>query len=137
MVSHSYRGQNGTRVVRLHNASELFEGGKCEGGGTGHGTIEVAGAPSSRAFTLFSSHSGLGSPWSYHHPLWRLQQMARYDIGRRARSARSIIRASSTRDETSSLWKMLRRCVSIVFWLRTSSAAISGFVLRSTTKRAT
>ena len=31
---------------------------------------------------------------------------------------------------------MLRRCVSTVFWLRNSSAAISGFVLRSTTSRA-
>ena len=38
---------------------------------------------------------------------------------------------------TSILWKMLRRWVSTVFWLRNSSAAISGFVLRSTTSRAT
>jgi len=33
-------------------------------------------------------------------------------------------------------WKMLRGCVWTVFWLRNSSAVISGFVLRSTTSRA-
>ena len=42
-----------------------------------------------------------------------------------ARSACSTARASSTRDETPTLRKMLRRWVSTVFWLRKSSAAIS------------
>ena len=50
---------------------------------------------------------------------------------------RSTARASSTREDTPSLRKMLRRCVSTVFWLRNSSAAISGLVLRSTTSPAT
>jgi integrase len=54
-----------------------------------------------------------------------------------ARRARSTVRASSTREETSSLRKMLRRCVSTVLRLRKSSVAISGFVLRSTTRAAT
>ena len=40
------------------------------------------------------------------------------------RSARSTARARSTRVETPILLKMLRRCVSTVFWLRNSSAAI-------------
>ena len=46
------------------------------------------------------------------------------------RSARSTARASATRDETPSLRKMLRRCVSTVFLLGNSSAAILGLVLR-------
>ena len=40
------------------------------------------------------------------------------------RSARSTARATSTRDATPSLRKVLRRCVSTVFELRKSSAAI-------------
>ena len=45
--------------------------------------------------------------------------------------------ATSTREDTSSLRKMFRMCVSTVFGLRKSASAISGFVLRSTTSRAT
>jgi hypothetical protein len=41
---------------------------------------------------------------------------------------RSIVRASSTRELTPSLWKMLRRWVSTVLMLRNSFPAISGFV---------
>jgi putative flavoprotein involved in K+ transport len=52
-------------------------------------------------------------------------------------TARSTVRATSTREETSSLRKMFRMCVSTVFGLRKSASAISGFVLRSTTSRAT
>ena len=52
-------------------------------------------------------------------------------------SVRSITRATSYRDETSSLRKMLRRWVSIVLTLRNSSLAISGLVRRSTTRSAT
>ena len=44
------------------------------------------------------------------------------------RSDRSTARATSTRDETSSLRKMFRICVSTVFGLRNSVSAISGFV---------
>ena len=43
----------------------------------------------------------------------------------------------ATRDETSSLRKMLRRCVSTVFLPRNSSAAICGLVLPSTARRTT
>ena len=51
---------------------------------------------------------------------------------RRARAARArSARATSTRDETPSLRKMLRRCDSTVLSLRNSAAAISRFVLRS------
>ena len=46
--------------------------------------------------------------------------------------ARSITRATSWREETSSLRKMVRRWVSIVLTLRNSSRAISGLVRRST-----
>ena len=53
-----------------------------------------------------------------------------------ASSECSTARATSTREETSSLWNTLRRCVSTVFGLRNSAAAISGLVLRSTTSRA-
>ena len=52
------------------------------------------------------------------------------------RSLRSTARASSTRDETPTLPKMLRRCVSTVFLDRKSAAAICVFVWRSTTRRA-
>ena len=48
-----------------------------------------------------------------------------------------MARATSTRERTSSLRKMFRMWLSTVFRLRNSSAAISGFVLRSTTSRAT
>ena len=51
-------------------------------------------------------------------------------------SDRSTTRATSAREETSSLWNRLRRCVSTVLGLRKSASAISGFVLRSTTSRA-
>src|SRR4029453_12076380 len=54
-----------------------------------------------------------------------------------SRSARSTARASSTRDETPILRKMLRGWVSTVFWVRNSSEATPGFVLGSTTSRAT
>jgi hypothetical protein len=53
-----------------------------------------------------------------------------------ARSSCSTVRATSTREETSSLRKMFRMCVSTVLGLRKSVSAISGFVLRSTTSRA-
>ena len=49
--------------------------------------------------------------------------------------SRSITRATSTREVTSSLRKMLRICVSMVLTLRNSSAAISGLVRRSVTSR--
>jgi hypothetical protein len=53
-----------------------------------------------------------------------------------SRSASSTARATSTREETSSLRKMFRRCVSTVLGLRKRISAISGLVLRSTTSRA-
>ena len=65
------------------------------------------------------------------------QRFAALGAARAARSARSTARARATREATSILWKMWRRWVSTVFLLRNSSAAISGFVLRSTTSRAT
>ena len=52
-------------------------------------------------------------------------------------SVRSMARARAVRVVTPILWKMLRRWVSTVFWLKNSSAAICGLVLRSTTSRAT
>ena len=57
-------------------------------------------------------------------------------IGHPLRSARSTARASSTRDDTPTLAKMLRRWVSTVFLLKKSVAAIWVFVWRSTTSRA-
>ncbi len=54
-----------------------------------------------------------------------------------ARAVRSTALATSTRDDTSSLRKMLRMWVSTVFRLRNRSAAISGLVRRSTTRWAT
>src|SRR3954466_15890787 len=47
------------------------------------------------------------------------------------------MRATSTREETTSLKKMLRRCDSTVFLLRKSSVAISPLVMRSVTSSAT
>jgi hypothetical protein len=44
-----------------------------------------------------------------------------HDAASLARSERSTARASSTRDETPTLRKMLRMCFSTVFWLRNSS----------------
>jgi SAM-dependent methyltransferase len=55
----------------------------------------------------------------------------------RPEPARSTMRATSTREETSSLRKMLRMCVSTVLGLRKRASAISGLVLRSTTSCAT
>src|SRR5215470_15271272 len=49
---------------------------------------------------------------------------------------RSTARARAVRVVTPILWKMLRRWVSTVFWLKNSSAAICGLVLRSTTSHA-
>src|SRR5215469_2880055 len=57
--------------------------------------------------------------------------------GLTAAPVRSTARARSVRVVTPILWKMLRRWVSIVFWLKNSSAAICGLVLRSTTSHAT
>ena len=51
-------------------------------------------------------------------------------------SAASTARATSTRDDAPSLAKTLRRCVSTVFSLRKSSAAISRLVMRSRTRSA-
>ena len=48
---------------------------------------------------------------------------------------RSTVRARAARVVTPILWKMLRKWVSTVFWLKNSSAAICGLVLRS--RRAT
>ena len=59
-----------------------------------------------------------------------------HSSGCAASSESSTARATSTREDTSSLWNTLRRWVSTVFGLRNSAAAISGLVLRSTTSRA-
>src|SRR5690348_10656719 len=50
---------------------------------------------------------------------------------------RSTARARAVSVVTPILWKMLRRWVATVFWLKNSSAAICGLVLRLTTSRAT
>ena len=66
----------------------------------------------------------------------RARRPDRGDRVRSARSLRSTARASSTRDDTPTLPKMLRRCVSTVFLDRKRAAAICVFVWRSTTRRA-
>ena len=70
-----------------------------------------------------------------HKASMTTQLYARQEI-EALRSACSTARASSTRFATPTLRKMFRRCVSTVFGLRNSSPAISGFVFRSTTSRA-
>ena len=118
--------------------------------GAREGARDVRGRPAARrADDLHGELPRPGQPLAADHPLRGRQAaldrrprsaeagsaLPLLEFRRRGRPARPRAPARRVR-RRSSLRNMLRRCVSTVFWLRNSAAAISGFVLRSTTRRA-
>src|SRR5262250_41070 len=98
-----------------------------------------AAALTSGCLTETDPEFPLDHPASAAPPGQKDPEAGRAYLGRglAAPPVRSTARARAARVVTPILWKMLRRWVSTVFWLKNSSAAICGLVLRSTTSRAT